>query len=374
MKKIALIAKTNLNNDGRILNELRILRSLYRDTVLIDFILMPDRPLKIEVDDIDKIHFVDTSIRNNKWLRPLTVLVFTLKALSILKKIEPDVVHAQDSAVALPVFLYKKFVNKHVKIIYDDHELPNENEPLFNKIMHLFENKLMKASDFILFANAERREYLIRDSGTVIKSKSDYLLNLPYFEESEPTVTLTDILHIGQLKKDKGLKFIMHQGVLGVDRGRSELAKFSLLLPEHFLILIVGVSKEDFAKFLDEYNLDATRFYYIGLVPYNKLNEYWTLADASIIIYLSDYINNRLCAPNRLYISFNHSLPILVNRDNPVLSNFVKSNQCGMFIEDISKENIHTIFNFRYSASRLNQLKEGEMKKFKNIYTNLFSG
>lgn len=372
MKKIAFIAKTNLNNDGRILNELKILKNKYGDSLWIDFILMPDNPLTICVKEVDRFHILDTSIRNSRLFRFFTVFEFTIKALLKLLKLKPDLVHAQNTAITLPVYLYRLIRGTSVKIIYDDHELPNENESLQLKLLQYFESRLMSKADYVVFANAERQDYLEQMRSPKLIN-STYILNLPYFEENNAEVA-KEATPVLKFKQENGIKFIMHQGIIEVERGRTQLAEFSKLLPENVRILIVGVTDEFFDRFIKEYHLDANRFYFVGLVPYFLLNEYWKIVDASIVMYLPKYLNNRLCAPNRLYISFNNALPIIVNKDNPVLSNFVVQNKCGIFLEDITDQNFNNIFEIDYTSEKMENLKRSEAQKLEDVYKNvLFS-
>src|SRR5690606_27824872 len=192
-KRIVFIAKTNLNNDGRILNQIKILQD---DTIgkdfEFDFILLPDKPLKIDLGAKLKIHDIKTFFRNNKVLRFLTVFEFTMKSLLLLFKLKPTIIHAQDTAVVLPVYLYKIIKRNKVIVIYDDHEMPNEQETLQMRIFHYLELKLIKISNLIIFANQERQEVLQVQHN--LKNKSIYFLNLPYFEKEITTIQNNDVI------------------------------------------------------------------------------------------------------------------------------------------------------------------------------------
>lgn len=129
-KNVLFIAKTNLNNDGRILNQIKILQDHFNENLEIDFILLPDKPLEVSLGDNVNIYNINTSFRNSSIMRFLTVFEFTWKVLKLLFKIDPPMIHVQDMAVVLPVYLYRLIRGTNFKLIYDDHELPNENEPL----------------------------------------------------------------------------------------------------------------------------------------------------------------------------------------------------------------------------------------------------
>ncbi|QTE22520.1 hypothetical protein [Polaribacter cellanae] len=374
MKNILFIAKTNLNNDGRILNQIKILKERFPE-IVIDFLLLEDSPTTISLGTNVKIYPISTLFRNNSLLRFLTVLEFTIKTLVKLIKIKPKQIHVQDSAVVLPILIYKYFKGSQLKLIYDDHEIPNENENFQYQIFSFLEVKLMKQSTLIIEANSERASVVSKIYG-ISKEKINYFLNLPYYENSQDSSTgISDattrlISEIEIASKEK--KIIMHQGSLEVERGREKLAAFAKKRLSNFKILIIGVNEKVFSDFIFEYNLDVNLFIYGGYVDYKDLNYVWEKVDASIIMYLPTYINNKLCAPNRFYISLKNNVPIIVNEDNPVLNKMVKEMNCGRFIEEIkSKDNLEKLFKISISENVLESLITSEKTKFIKYYENL---
>jgi len=374
MTKIIFIAKTNLNNDGRILNQIKILQNKFKENLNLHFLLLPDKPFKDNLGKGVTIHNLDTSSRRNKFLRPFTVIEFTYKSLKKLSELKPSIIHVQDFAVVLPVYLYKKFINNKVIIIYDDHEMPNENESLQYKFLQLFERKLMKLANIVIYANQERQEILDKE---LRLNNSSYFLNLPYFDK-ELSSDLNDIEshyaeHLRQLQnlKSTGSRLIIHQGLLEVERGREKLANFSKLNLLDTKIVIIGISEVDFKVFIDEFNLDIDNFYFVGSVPYNILSKFWEIGNAAIIMYLPTFINNRLCAPNRYFIALKLALPTIVNIDNPVLFNLTEKYSSGFYIENIkTTEDLEDVIKHKYYVNTLEDLKNEEIRKFESIYEN----
>jgi len=372
MAKVLFIAKTNINTDGRILNQINILQENIKN-INLDFILFPDKEKTIDLGKAVKFHLIETKIRNIKFLRPFTVLSFTYKALKKIWEIKPEIIHAQDSAIVLPVLLYHMFFKKKCFLIYDDHELPNENESTFNKLFYKIERKLMKRSDVVIFANKERLEFVQKE--ILLRNSVDFFLNLPYTTldisyENIPETYKNKLKDIDGFI-DKGYKLIMHQGPIKKERGRKELALFVKRLPEKNKVLLLGGNKEDFLKFVDEYKLNKECFLHIGNVNYEYLSFFWLKANASIVMYLPTYINNRLCAPNRLYLSYFMKIPIIVNQDNIVLSNFIKQNNCGLMIEDYNENPelfLEKLFSINIEGENKVQLLEEEKQKLVAIY------
>lgn len=372
MKKIVFIAKTNLNNDGRILNQIKILNMSYKNKMVIDFLLLPDKPLSIELDDNVRILEINPFTRNSKFLRPLIVLEFTIKSLIKLIKLRPEVIHIQDFAVVLPVYIYKSIFGRKSIVIYDDHEMPNENESFQYRLLQFFERKIMKKANIVIYANKERQEILDKELNLV---NNTYFLNLPYFEETfneykNLPIDLQSKFNSIKSKIEDGHKIIVHQGLLEVERGREKLANLSKRISNSdYHIMLLGISYEDFESFVKEYDLDIETFIYVGSVPYKYLDMFWKLSDVAVVMYLPTYINNRLCAPNRYFIALKNSIPTLVNRDNPVLFNFTEKYESGFYIEDIKDVNdLESVSSHSYQINLLENLKSEEINKLLSIY------
>lgn len=368
---IVHIAKTDLNTDGRVLNELKILQEAYpKETI--SFILLPDQPYRLKINNL-RVFEVKCIFRKNKTLRVFTVLEFTLKALILLFKISPKIIHIQDASAILPAYLYQFFKRKKAVLIYDDHEIPNNfNHRGFSAINLFLENRVLKTADTVIFANEERQEFL--KEKLKLRNHLTYFLNLPYFEEDEQDIKLPPQVanHINTLDKniENGGRFIMHQGVIKLERGEQKLAEFSKKLPSNFKIMLVGGTEQGFNDFLEIWDLDSSKFYFVGTVDYFYLSQFWNRCVGSIVMYLPDLLNNRLCAPNRFYLSLQKKLPVIVNRDNPVLSNFVEKYNCGFYIEYLDDTTIGQLIHYNHANVDFSYelIREEQINNFLNIY------
>lgn len=373
MNKIVFIAKTNINTDGRILNELRVLKEWNRNLEF-DLIVFPDKKVTITFDDSINLHQIHGKFRHNKFLRVFTVLEFTFKAFRLLNKLKPHIIHAQDTAIILPVLLYKLLYPKNLYLIYDDHEVPNEDESHSKKIMNALENFLIRNSDAVIMANKERMIYL-REK-LQLTNNLLYFLNLPYSNDS-PNIVLSSLMESKleelEQQKKRGTRFIIHQGPLKIERGRQKLAELCKELPEPYVILLLGGTETDFIKFKKENGLQDDKFLFIGQVNYEMLPLFWEKGCASIVMYLPTYTNNRLCAPNRLYLSYFLSLPIIVNKDNPVLHSFINDYKAGAFIEDFMANPSVEFFNQLNTLVIDDSTKESLLNTEKNKIIDLYS-
>ena len=379
MERIVFIAKTDLNTDGRILNQLNIL--IEHLNKKIDFILLPDKPLSVKLDDNVRVHEIDCIFRNNRLLRLFTVFEWTVKAFLKLLRLKPSILHIQDSAVVFPAMLYRFLRGKKVYVIYDDHELPNENSNMVAKVIEYVEKKLIRSADTVIVANEERMTYL--ESRLKPRGHMMYFLNLPYQTRIREADLIEEkykkSLEQIELLMREGTRFIIHQGKIDKERGKSLIAEFSRKLTSSCKVLLVGGGASSYHSFINEYNLNHENFYFVGSVPYDVLPYYWDKAEASIIVYLPTYRNNKLCAPNRLYLSYFKSVPTITNRDNPVLYNFVKTYKAGYFMDEIDPSDFYGLMtpldNLKSQLTAQTECKERllneEVNKFVKLYKNL---
>lgn len=375
-KSILFIAKTDLNTDGRILNELRILGETYPNEV-IDFILLPDKPYRLTIKNL-RVFSVRCMLRNNRFLRPFTAMEFSIKALLQLFKLSPEIIHIQDSSVIFPVYIYRLIKRKKPVIIYDDHEIPNDFKKSGLRGINLtLEHQMLRVADTVIFANAERQQYL--KNMLKLSNHTTYFLNLPYYDEMLQTSSLPqNICNKLEMLDDAiayGTNYIMHQGVIKEERGAQKLADFSRKLAPNYKILLLGGSRESYKSFVEKFNIDQTAFEFVGTVDYFYLSEFWNRCLASIVLYLPDLLNNRLCAPNRFYLSLQKGLPVIVNRDNPVLSNFIEQYHCGFYIEDLNKDNLDVVL--QYDEKKVDfsydQIRRQQIENFRGIYSRYLS-
>jgi hypothetical protein len=135
----------------------------------------------------------------------------------------------------------------------------------------------------------------------------------------------------------------------------------------------LGGTEADFIKFKEENKLLENKFFFVGRVNYEILPLFWKKGCASIVMYLPTYTNNRLCAPNRLYLSYFLGLPIIVNKNNPVLYDFVDSYKAGGFIEDFMENPNVDFFNQLNTLIIEDSAKERLLDTEKNKLIDLYS-
>jgi hypothetical protein len=138
-------------------------------------------------------------------------------------------------------------------------------------------------------------------------------------------------------RKAQGERFILHQGMVSEGRGVDYLVMIANAIPPNVRIIFMGISDTRYSDLTNIYPVLIDTSENIGFKPYEFINEYWAVMNGAIVLYDTKEINNKYCAPNRLYLALSNKIPLLVNKENPVLASSVKLNNAGV---SITKENL----------------------------------
>ena len=362
--KIAVAVKTDLKYDGRVLNHLEIISELFENSkiyllYLADGPTLPQLPKNVIINEVKLL----TRNLPKSWpFQIIKNIEYALKTMIHLFAIKPQLIHIHDELALLGPYIYGK-INSKVKIIYDDHELKHmeENISLREKIEKNLEEKIFLLSDAIIVANEHRKDFLLRKIPRLKKDKM-YVVENWVSENKEKSFDFSP------LKISK--KILLHQGVLNQNRCDHLLASLSLSLPIDWQIGILGVSKSAFNSFISKYDLKIENFIFFGKVNYSQINSIWMKIDGGVIFYETKKINNRLCAPNRLFLSTNLGKPIIVN-SNPVLKEFVEKNKFGC-VYDNNEEEFDFFKNYNlYEANAKNIIGRYFFSNQKPIYKDI---
>jgi hypothetical protein len=245
-------------------------------------------------------------------------------------------------------------------LIYDDHEIFNKPHSIADFFFWHFEKMIAKSADAVVVANHQRgrllkKLYFLDDAPTVVE-------NFYYDRSGSQERVDVDFEKTGVLlkrAKAEGKRLLLHQGRILEERGQSFLESIPSTLPEDWILCIIGVSKHDFVK-SELSNRDNVLF--LGKIQFEFLPKVYSYMSGATIFYLPRKLNNRYCAPNRLYQAISFGLPIIVNANNPVLSDIVNRYKNGVsLVEDSLKERLEEYF-----------LRHDELKVIANTITEDF--
>lgn len=334
--KLALTVKTKLQFDGRVLSQVYTLAKEHPSWQIVIF-LISDGGGKVKLPENVEVRYLKLLTRilpKSPFFQAIKMFESALILNFKLLKFKPDVLHVHDEPAILGPIFYKR-INKKVKLVYDDHELRNLDMHFTgkDKLMANLENRMFRMADKIIMANEYRRDYAIAHSNLIKqqKDKIEIIANYPFANSEEGKNEKPDLL------SDVSVKYLLHQSVaISEDRGKQILIETMKKLPDVWKLVIIGVNEDSFNEFMKGNEVLAAKVIFGGFVPYNELEEIWKNVDAAVIFYETSKINNRLCAPNRLYLAANHGIPLIVN-ENPVLKDFVENNNCGVVVKKDSR-------------------------------------
>lgn len=334
IKKIAFLLKSNLSYDGRVLAEVDSLAQCYPNTQLKIFLLSDGEYKPMVFDKNVKVERIDIFTRKSRFrkqLVPITTLIYTVICFFKVLKFRPEVLHVHD-IFPLPVaYLYTLFFSPI--LFYDDHELFKQNADPFHKGLFFLEAKILKKADQVFVAN-NHRSRIIRWVYGIPSRKVSVLENYNHLRDTSP-IELQDHLFLNILNRihNEGGLAILHQGQVSKGRGVDYLIEVAKSIELNTKIVFLGISDVRYAELLSQYPILKNTSFNIGYKPYYQINEYWSRVDATMVFYDTQDVNNRYCAPNRLYLALSNKVPLLVNAKNPVLSSAVESHGAGLSCE-----------------------------------------
>lgn len=355
-KNICFLAKTNLKFDGRILAELNCLAKVYKDAT-INILLLSDGESEVDVPENVNIHEIKLftrSVSSNLFMQFFSQIIYAFKQFKLLRKIKPDVIHVHDVFSVLGPLMYIKSGNRKCKVVYDDHELLNLKPSIKHKYFNWIEQEMVGLASVIFTQNRFRKRIL---NAIYDIDKIEIIKNYFYKSNTDTNRQLID-LKVNDLRFSTK-KVLLHQGRIMEGRGSKELVQIARDLPKDWLLYFVGEKEEVVNEWLSDHGLnDTDKFIIEGYVPYENLQDVWKSVDGTIIMYNTKSINNKYCAPNRLYLALFHKVPIMSNYDNPVLYDYNKKYKIGFSFNLDKKDHLLFFQEFELYKNNYNVINE----------------
>ena len=124
INKVAILVKTSLQFDGRVISQVDNLSKFFKNTEFRIF-LLSDGPFDLSFNDncqVNEICLLTRSLPKSSLFQLIKTLEFGFKAFMKIKKFNPDILHVHDDTACLGAIIYKLLHTKKI-MIYDDHEL-----------------------------------------------------------------------------------------------------------------------------------------------------------------------------------------------------------------------------------------------------------
>lgn len=338
LNKIAILVKTSIQYDGRVISQIDNLSKKFNNTEFKIF-LLSDAHYDIKFNNnckVDEITLFTRFLPKNFFFQFFKMLEFGLKSYLKIKTFNPDILHVHDDTAIIGGLFYKTF-HPNKKIIYDDHELKYVRpKSLSDSLFFLMEKYMYKISDLVIVANPERKRLAsIIYNVKTISVQENYFYNT--YVQSKKNKNLIDLEKKINKIQQQQKKIILHQGQVSEMRGSKDLINLSNNLSNNFNILMIGITTNSYEGFLKKIHKSKhNNFIFGGFIDYEHISEVYRLIDYSLIMYKPYNLNNKYCAPNRVYLAYYFGKPIIVNEDNPVLRSFVKKSGSGEVINEYS--------------------------------------
>jgi len=256
---------------------------------------------------------------------------FSKKAFANISAYHPDVIHCHDLS-ALPAGVnYKK--NYPVTLVYDSHEIYEEQASfgrVQKKIFYYFQKHYARFVDAFITINESIADFLTNRYPT---------LKNPVIIKNATKPNAGDIDYDGRLhdaaELNQDVKILLYQGGFGSKRGLDVLVKSAGLLPEGWVLVMMGWGRiEDLLKKIASNNGTlGNKVRFIPPVPHAELT-YWTAgASLGVIPYENVNLNHWFCTPNKLWEYPNANVPLLVS-PFPEMEKIVKTYNNGWLLAD----------------------------------------
>lgn len=331
------------------------------------------QPVKeeFEINPINTVIRINISAPLGKPMKRIIPLMkFIFDALRQLKYEKPNIIHVANIDMLFIAVLYKKNIDKNIRIIYEVADLPkysfytdvNSVKALISKILQTLEKKLTSnISKLILTSPYFWDEYY---SKFVSKDKYLFIPNAPFkslFDKYKGKRVSGDftIGFIGSVRYIKQLKMLID----AVDEINEEYNK-------NIKVFIAG-SGPGYEEII-EYSINKTFVEIYG--PYNYEKEIISLyekVDCVYSVYDTKLHNVRIALPNRLYESIVCSIPI-IGAKGTVLAKFIEDNKIGFTVDAYDKEELkRELINIVNNKGLINLYKDNcDRIKYNFYYEN----
>lgn len=263
-------------------------------------------------------------IEEGKDFKDISYHKYVNRYLSITKSKKYDVVYGNDYYSCLPMILSKKYSG--TRYIYDAHELIIDCTGPRERFFKLMEKILIKRVDDVICASEQRSKimkeyYRLSQAPYVIRNISKMTVGGADMKPEE--------LKILEIPKTK----IIYAGVLKRGRKLELLCKAAKELGNDYLFIIVG----DGEQFEELQNIcvatNITNVHFFGGKKSTELGDYIGKCDIGYLYYPCTDMNNKYCAPNKIYEYTSLGIPFVTN-NNPTMEKEVSEYGVGaVFVE-----------------------------------------
>jgi len=333
-KRVLAITVNEITNDNRVINYTNALaRNGFKTSLICPAIS------KVQKNDYNFVPiFINVATKRLPSIyifNYLKLLEFTLKVFFKAKKLDTDIIHANDLKGLIIASLIKRRIHSKVKIIYDAHEYETETNGLKGiqkKVYQFFEKRYIQDVYRMITVSDTIADEYVRLYGV---EKPTVLLNVPQFsfEKNRKYDLFRERFNI---RNDQ--RIFLYQGYLMPGRGIEILLEsFNQLQNDNDVIIFMG--RGSLTDLIQNYYPTGRIYYHEFVNPKEYLN-FTSSADVGIAFIEDISLSDRYCLPNKLFEYMFCGLPIICS-NLPEMRKLVEEHSIGI----VAKEN--SIAGFR---------------------------
>jgi len=283
---------------------------------------------EVEIADGIKIRRIFISSEYRLGSRQIKYLPqFWLKSIKLINELDPDIIHCHDLDTTPIGIYYQK--QKKMPWVYDAHECYPEQVKqqvgnFIYRILNILEKVATRNANTTITIN-ELLAKRFKDMGGRVVIVENYF-------------PVTNHLFHMQLNRDEievsqNKLLVMYIGGLTSGRAIIPLIESTDISDAH-QVIIAGEGSE--AKNIKNAILLHPNSKYIGWVPFDRVPDYFALADVIYYGLYATFENNKFSSPNTLFIAMNAGKPILTTNIGEI-AQIVKRQKCGLVIDAPTK-------------------------------------
>ncbi len=223
-------------------------------------------------------------------------------------------------------------------VVYRAHELWTERKRVPGRALwRRIERRLARRADLVVAPTEARAAFL--QQRLELPTAPLVVMNCPRLRSPQPGNRLAQMLRAAGVDAE-GRRLVLYQGSVAASRCILELAAAAPRLPQDTLIVLLGPVDNRLRPQLERV-LPHLRDRVV-LLPPAPLEEVWPVlcsAQVGLALYRPDSVNNRLCAPNKVFEYMMAGLPI-IGSDCEGMAALVRGNGIGVLVNPEEPEDI----------------------------------
>lgn len=272
--------------------------------------------------------------RGPRWTQLVGVICNSFHWMGVINQQSPNLISAHDWFPLTLAWLATNFKKNRPLLIYDSHELElgrakiGRRTPIRTALIKGLERFLIKRSDAMVVVNSSISE--IVKNAYRLDFSPDVVRNIPEFWDV--TVEARE-RYRGLFRNKIGVSensvIVMYHGIITVGRGVEMLISAVELLPENYVLVILGYGmlRERYQQIARD-SIASRRIIFHDAVPFDELYQHICGADVGTCLienYCESYYNS---LPNKLFEYIQAGVPVL-GSNFPEIEGIIESYSIG---------------------------------------------